>query len=399
MTNVSDNKKKQILNNTALTLCGGLLMNGVLQLLVYPWLNRELGSAPLGDLLFIMGLAGILGPSVGQALNASRLVARRDYPVTNGDYDRLLLLFGGVGTAIVLLISFRSFGRILEIPLIAVLLILMVFRYYGDVEYRISLNYRRYFVYYAVLTAGYLLGYLLYRLTGLWPLIFLCGEFLCLFYLWLTGSVFRRFFEKSEYYAAVVRRGSFLILSYVITNVTLNLDRVVLYFLAEQLAVTQYYAVSLIGKTMVLLVIPINTIIISYLTRREKHLDRREFHRFVLAGCAVALLFFLIAQVVTPVFLKLFYSNLYPDVRPYITIVNASQILGLLAAYLFIVVLTFTGEKWQMILQVIHLIVIVSLSVPATVKAGLYGFSIAVLVANAVRVGVVIVFGTLKSKE
>lgn len=62
-----------------------------------------MGSDQLGELLYLMGLVAILCPSVGQALNTSRLVVRRDYQVKNGDYNVLLLLFGGVGTAVTLL--------------------------------------------------------------------------------------------------------------------------------------------------------------------------------------------------------------------------------------------------------------------------------------------------------
>ena len=68
-------------------------MNGVLQVIVYPLLNRIMGSDQLGELLYLMGLVAILCPSVGQALNTSRLVVRRDYQVTNGDYNILLLAF------------------------------------------------------------------------------------------------------------------------------------------------------------------------------------------------------------------------------------------------------------------------------------------------------------------
>ena len=68
---------KQILGNTAYTMGGMLLMNGVLQLAVYPLLNARMGQEELGSVLYIMGLVSILCPSVGQALNTSRLVVRR----------------------------------------------------------------------------------------------------------------------------------------------------------------------------------------------------------------------------------------------------------------------------------------------------------------------------------
>ncbi len=79
--------------------------------------------------------------------------------------------------------------------------------------------------------------------------------------------------------------------------------------------------------------------------------------------------------------------------RPVIGIVNASQVLGVLSAYLFIVVLTFTEEKWQMILQILHLAMITALVLSVTGKYGLTGFSTAVLIANAARAAIVTLFG------
>lgn len=123
-------------------------MNAVLQIVITPLLNRMMGAEQLGGLLYITGLVAIICPSIGQALNNSRLVVRRDFDVTNGDYDWLLLGFGLIGSIVALFMS----GKSLESPLMAagvfLMFMLTVFRYYGDVEYRLNLNYRRYFIYY-----------------------------------------------------------------------------------------------------------------------------------------------------------------------------------------------------------------------------------------------------------
>ena len=379
------------------TIGAGLLMNGVLQVIVYPLLNRVMGSEPLGNLLFIMGLAAIVTPSIGQALNTSRLVVRRTENVSNGDYNVLLLVYGAIGAMIALIIGRNSIEGVLGAVAVCVLILLMVFRYYGDVEFRLNLNYRNYFIYYAVMTAGYLLGFGLFFLTGNWYLIFITGEALAILYIVLTGTIFRDFLRVSGAFRAAAMRGTFLLMSYIVTNLTLNIDRLMLKMLVDNLAVTQYYVVSLIGKTMVLLVAPINTIIISYLTKRKENLNRKQYMMFVGAGLGVSLVFFLGAEIVTPIFLKLLYPDLYDSVRGVITIVNASQILGLLSAYIFIVVLTFTEEKWQMILQVVHLAVILALVYAMTPQGGLHGFSVAVLMANGIRVLLIILFGLVRS--
>lgn len=61
-------------------------------------------------------------------------------------------------------------------------------------------------------------------------------------------------------------------LSYLVTNTTLNIDRLVIRQVLGNEQVTWYYVTSLIGKTLVLLIAPINTIVISYLTKRKERL-------------------------------------------------------------------------------------------------------------------------------
>lgn len=389
--------QKRIVSNTAYTIGGALLMNGVLQILVYPLLNRIMGSDQLGELLYLMGLVAILCPSVGQALNTSRLVVRRDYDVSNGDYNILLLLFGGVGTVVAFVVAKSSMTTPMVILWTIILLMTTIFRYYGDVEYRLNLNYQKYFIYYTVLTVGYVAGFGLYLITKNWFLVFITGEAAAIIYLAATGTVFRGFFDRSRWFGKAFQRGGFLVFSYLITNLTLNIDRLVLENLIGHLAVTQYYVTSLIGKTLVLLVAPINTIIISYLTRKQERMNRKQFMMFTGIGIGVSLVFFICAQIGTPIFVKLFYGDLYDSVKQMITVVNLSQILGVLSAYLFIVVLTFTEEKWQLLLQIFHLVVIVALVLLFTGSGGIMGFAEAVLIANAIRVAAVILLGLVKA--
>ena len=101
-------QKKRIAANTLYTMGGLIFMNGVLQLIITPLLNRYMGAKQLGELLYITGLVAIICPSVGQALNTSRLVVRRSHEVTNGDYDWILLLFGVLGSGVALFMSIDS---------------------------------------------------------------------------------------------------------------------------------------------------------------------------------------------------------------------------------------------------------------------------------------------------
>ena len=75
------------------------------------------------------------------------------------------------------------------------------------------------------------------------------------------------------------------------------------------------------------------------------------------------------------------------------TVVNLTQVLALYSAFLFILVLTFTGETWQLILQTSHLVIMAVLVVLFTMRDGIIGFSYAALAANVLRVAAVIILG------
>ena len=386
---------------------GGLIfMNAVLQIVITPLLNRVMGAEQLGGLLYITGLIAIVCPSVGQALNTSRLVVRRNYAVTNGDYDWILLVFGAIGSGVALWMSRNSLESIPMAIGAFLLFMFTVFRYYGDVEYRLNLNYKRYFIYYLLIGLGYLAGFGVYYVTGQWVWIYLIGEGAALLFVGLTGSVFHQFFQRSQYFSTALGRGFFLTMSYLITNTTMNMDRLVIKQVLGNEQVTWYYVVSLIGKTLVLLIAPINTIVISYLTegdkgqlltKRKELLTRSQFGKAVLAGGGVSLVFFLACQVGTPLFVWLFYRNLYDSVKGLVTVVNLAQILGLFSAFLFILVLTFTDEKWQLWIQLAHFAVLLVTSVLAARAYGMIGFAWASLGANSLRVAAVIILGLVKA--
>ena len=389
----------KIARNTLYTIGGALVLNGVLQLLIYPQLAARLGAEQNGTMLYLMALVNTLGPSVGQALNNSRLVLRRGRSVTNGDYSAAVFLYSLIGIAGALLFARSSLGGAAGALLTALLILLTDFRYYGDVEYRLSLNYRRYFLYYAVCSAGYAAGFCLYRVTGNWYLIFLAGEAAALLCVAATGCIFRNVTVRSASFRLVMERGGLLVLSYFVTNLTLNIDRLFLKPALGGEAVSVYYAASLIGKTLVLFIAPVNTIVISYLTKDRVRITKKRFMKFAGIGLAVSAVFFALCEAVTPVFIRLFYPSLAERTQPILTVVTLSQILAMLSAYLFIVVLTFTGEIWQLILQCCHLGLVLVLISVMTKRGGLTGFSAGVLLANLARVAVVLALGVVRAEK
>lgn len=89
------------------------------------------------------------------------------------------------------------------------LFMVTVFRYYGDVEYRLTLNYQRYFIYYFLIGVGYLAGFVVYRITNQWIMDLSDrggrSSLLCA----VTGSVFHKFFQRSGHFSVGAGAGIF----------------------------------------------------------------------------------------------------------------------------------------------------------------------------------------------
>ena len=215
----------------------------------------------------------------------------------------------------------------------------------------------------------------------------------------LQDLYFISFFSGADSFFVALERGFFLTLSYLITNTTMNMDRLVIKQILGNEQVTIYYVISLIGKTLVLLIAPINTIVISYLTKTQRTVKTEvSLEKAVLAGGGVAGVFFLGCQVGTPLFVWLFYHDLFPSIKGLVTVVNLAQVLGLFSAFLFILVLTFTDEKWQLWIQLAHFVILLTASVLAAKNYGMIGFAWACLGANTLRVVAVIALGIWKAK-
>lgn len=360
-------------------------MNGVLQIFVYPLLNRQLGEAAFGNVLYVLGIVAIFAPSVGLAANNIRLVESRERQVSNGDSLLAMLPLLAVSGIIFFAVCNGYFVGVFDYIMAALLIVLTTLRYYGDVEYRMTLNYKGYFVYYLVLSLGYIIGVLPYPLTKSWLLCFLLGEAAVWLLLVVKGHIYKPL-KRSENTFVVSKKVLVLAASYLLVNMVLNLDRVLLQHLIDSSTVTVYYVASLLGKTAALLVGPLNGVVIGHLTKgKTKPITKKSFTLVSLAVLLVGAVLFAGISIVLPVFVKLLYPDIYISVLSVSTLANLSQIICFASSLLLTIMLTFCSERWQLVIQLIYAIVFLGLSVLFTNSNGLQGFVTASLAANTLR--------------
>jgi O-antigen/teichoic acid export membrane protein len=375
-------------------------MNVVIQFVVYPYLNSAIGAEAFGVLLYLMSIVAILANSFGMALNNTRLVIRTKFESSNGDYNTLMLIFFGVSCVVALIILYTlNLLSLLNGFLFCILIVVTLLRYYSDVEYRLNLNYFRYFIYYLLISAGYLCGIWLYRLTNNWYSVLILGESVAVLFVFASGKIYRKSVVCSENRKTVWKMTMMVAISYLIANFFLNMDRLVLQNLLGGEAVTTFYAASVLGKTVALLIGPINGVMIAYLSKFKGNFSKKLFTKAVLLALVLSIACFVGCVLVSPWLIKLLYPNVYDSAYPLIGVATLGQIVFFTSSLLLAVILRFCHEKHQLTIQVIYGILYIILSIPMTLYYGIEGFAYATLIVGIIRFIIVTIVGYKEAKN
>ena len=385
---------KSILKDSMWSIAGIVLMNVVAQFLIYPLWDKQLGSDEYGNILYLLSLMNIVAVSLGTAVNYGRMCNKGD-GVKNRSY--LLILGGGAvvfGAAAILCKGLLALD-LGTAGLFALLIEFTMWRFYADVEFRLSLNYKGYFLYYLLISVGYGIGALLFLKTGEWVLALLLGEILGVAFVLWKGRVLRpdglpakaEFLEISGVVAALF--GSNLI-----SNLIFNGDRLILKFFIGGTAVTTYYLASLIGKTAALVTTPLNSVLIGYLMRYEGNLKKRTVALLAGGSVAISLVGMIGCFVASIILLPFLYPAEYETVKPFLWLGNLAQIVYFVGNMLNTTLLRFGKKQDQLYVNVLYGIAFVVLCVPATYWWGLWGFCVAYLLTTTARLafGFVLLF-------
>lgn len=394
-------QRASFLESVVLSVIGIGVYNAVLQFLVYPMISDTLNDPDaFGNVLTLLSVLSVAAVAVGAGVNYARMANVPRFPTENGDYNRCLL----PGLAAVALFgagALAYFGapHTLSWVLFPLLCVLSTVRYYGNVAFRLEVNYRKNFLFYLLLALGYALGLLLFRLIGIWEVAILFGELFAIVYVVLSSPVLRRPFWKTSENARKVRAScAALIPSQLLSNLTIHADRLLIgALLADGSQVTIYYTASLLGKAIAMLTDPIAGVAIGFLAR-SKNFGRKQFLLSAAVSLVLGALAFLVFIPVAPFLIGILYPEVVADAKPYFLAANGGQILYFIANLLLVIILRFAEEKYQIIINGVYSALFFAVCIPVLLHGSLAALCTAILILNAVRLLAVLILGVWKSK-
>lgn len=384
---------KGIMGDALLNVIATAILTIGSQIIVYPFLSREMSAEAYGTFLTTIGIINTVSVSFGNTLNISRLLSQPEYvkSKTRGDFNLLFIRISGYIT-LILMIIFAVIQRksLLESGILVLLAILVAFRSYYVVDFRINLNYKKLIYMNALGVLGYFVGIFLFPFSNSWILLFVISElFSCLYLVFRTETV-KEPLSKTVLYKQISERYYTLLLSAFVSNSSQYLDRFLINPSLGPAEVSIYTVASFLGKSLNLLISPINSVILAY-SVNEKNITLKKLYKRLIVYAVIYLLMYVLIIIFGPSVLCILYPTIIKDAMPYFAIANLSTLIMGYGGTLMQLLLRYGKAKWQLFINVSYLIVYIISSLVGLYLWGLLGFSIAILLSNSARVIVMLI--------
>lgn len=382
-------KIKALLTDSMWSIAGLMLMNVVMQFLVYPVWNNKLGSEEYGNILYLISIMNIIAISVGSACNYARMTESATKKTWNINYNIILVICSVIVIPVILLVGkFGGVGMSMsETIAFMVLTILTMWRFYADVEYRLNLNYKGYFIYYLVISIGYLIGIAAFQVTGMWAFALIPGEIAGLIAVLVKGTIFKKDTNFNlDSFKEVFKVVFVLIVTDIISNLVFNGDRLVLKIFIDGTAVTAYYIASLLGKTISLISTPLNSVIIGYLAKYKGTLSLKLMNIVTVVSLAAVLIGTLLCTIASHILIYILYPQNYQEVKQFFIIANMAQVFYFVTNVITVVLLRFSKARYQLYINVVYAAAFCAICIPVTMFGGnMWAFCIALLIVCILR--------------
>lgn len=396
---------KKFIINLLLSALSVALSLGFVQLLLLPSVAKSMSSDNYGFMLTVIAIVDVFSVTFGTAICNTRLIKKEKYDQIgiNGDYQIIALIYNCIVCVCSVVVSFifgeKSVGLL---ALIGVFSCSVFYCSYSYVFFRLRRKFILELLTSAIMIAGYLLGYILFRFTGIWVFIFILGYsfgfcFAGLFY----GKIYREKMIRTELFRATnintIQLGSSTMLKEVVTYA----DKFVLYPLMGGTTVAVYHSASIVGKFVALITNPLNGLILSHLSL-DHDKNKKYFTFSLIIGTILCFCFYWICLLVSRPIINLLYPQFCDDAMKIVAITLISAMIEALIAMLNPFVLKMYNSKLQIIVNLSSLITYLGLAFLFYHFYGLVGFCFAVVAASFIKLlcllGLVIFCETKKNE-
>lgn len=366
----------------------------VLQFIIQPIIAKQLGSELNGQYLTLMSLNYFMIGITASVLNTVRLLQQKQYDENNlrGDFNIFFCIYA-VFIVIVMPLGYRYYtgsSNPVDLFLFVVISLLYLYHDYIFVQYRLKLQYNKILINNIILVAGYFLGLLAFREIRKWQIVIICAYALGAIYDFFNTDLIREPVRKTPLFQSTLKKTAMLTVSTALSSAITYCDKLLLYPVLGGTSVSVYNTASIVGKMLILVSAPLNSVLLSYIVRVDQlHLKFKK-KQIVLFSLGLIAAYCLCVGIGFPLT-----DFLYPDwastSQKYIPITVAASLFVFLGNLLNTVVIRFYKASFQVMIQAVNLVIYLLASLLCLHFWSLWGFCIGVAAAGLIKMVMLIV--------
>lgn len=380
--------RKKIIGDMFLNIIAAAIPIALLQLLIYPYTAKVIGGEEYGLMITVYSMWSMISNSLGNVLNATRLLYYNEYDNknSNGDFNIIFKKWNIINAIIICgIIIFYCKGFNWEHIILGVVCSALIFtKAYTEVCFRLILNYKAIVFNNALQGFGFLVGMFLLFLTGIWEFIFLFGYlFSCIFCI-IKSGFYRESKEKTDFFKKVDKDINRLVMSTIVGAMMDYADKLVLYPLMGGSVVSIYYTATVLGRIVGMLTGPINSVILSYIVRLKNN-PKHIFNKILLSGITLCVLGYIITLLISRPVLGVLFPQWVDDVLLYIPVTTINVLLLVVISIVSPFALKFYNLRWQIVINGASVIVYFCASIFLWYQFGLMGFCVGTILGTATK--------------
>lgn len=383
------------------SIISSLIVVGITQLLVYPYMARIMDADEYGMLLTIMGIVNTFSAALGNTLNNTRLIQDTKYNEKRitGDYNILLLFSNVIGFLSILFISIIYFEKNINTSiLLAFLTALSLTKSYLLVGYRININYRLNFFCHLASCIGYAIGIIIVHMSKIWALAFIISEMISIAFVIFTSRLHKEPLKITMLMRETSIKYVFLIATGLFGNLLVYFDRFIIYPILGGESVSIYSTASLFGKSLGLLITPIAGVLLSYFSQKNYIMTKKLFWTINIIVFIISFIFFALSLFIAPWLTKLLYPAFAENANKYITVANIAAIINVASMIIQPSILKFAPTYWQVLKEIIYGVIYFCIGITLLKSYGIFGFCCATIIANSARLALLCLIGFIYIK-
>ena len=381
-------KNKKIILDMILNIIAATIPVAVLQLIVYPITAKNIGGDEYGLMLTIYSVWIMISNSLGNVLNNVRLLWNGEYEEgeIKGDFNVLLIQWGFINAVVLgaVIVFYCDGFNLIHVGLGIVVSLLVIAKAYLEVGFRLILNYKSIVINNILQSVGFFIGAYITAATGSWESIFILGYLFSCIYCVVKTKLLNEPFCKTKMFKRVNKDSNKLIVATVISNMMTYADKLVLYPLMGGTAVSIYYTATILGKIVGMLTGPINSVVLSYISKWKSD-NRNLITKILLLGIGLCIIGYVVTLVLSRPVLGMLFPQWIDEVMHYIPITTVNVLLLVLISMLSPFVLKFCDMKWQIVISGISVVIYFICALVLWNYFGLTGFCFGAMAGTFVK--------------